>query len=212
MCCKIGKYYVSSHIVLSYVISYTISYVQCSTYINSRGVALIKALIKLLQISALTWYQSLSTLIRYFYSLLQILLITAIPALLFFYVADLSLCCLHVLLSLLHIILCLLDMLNRHLLSFKGILHQGKLPSSQVFFNWLFLLFSVTVLAIDHTASAAAGINVNSSPLNSFSPVPGLTTATNTAMAPFTTTVALIPLSNTQQVINLKLTNTNNFF
>jgi hypothetical protein len=31
-------------------------------------------------------------------------------------------------------------------------------------------------------------------------------------MAPFTTTVALIPLSNTQQVINLKLTNTNNFF
>jgi uncharacterized membrane protein YidH (DUF202 family) len=104
MCYKIGKYYVSSRIVLSYVISYTISYVQCPTYINSRGVTLIKALIKLLQISALTWYQNLSTLNRFFYSLLHILLITAIPAFLFFYAADLSLCYLPILLSLLHII------------------------------------------------------------------------------------------------------------
>ena len=87
MCCKIEKYYISSCIVLSYVISYTISYIQCPTYINSRGVTLIKALIKLLQISALTWYQNLSTLNRFFYSLLHILLITAIPAFLFF------LCC-----------------------------------------------------------------------------------------------------------------------
>jgi len=57
---------------------------QCGTYINSKGAALIKALTKLLQIFALTWYQSLSTLNRFFYSLLQILLIAAIPALLFF--------------------------------------------------------------------------------------------------------------------------------
>jgi len=106
----------------------------------------------------------------------------------------------------------LLDLLSRHLLSVKGVLHQGKLPSSQVFFNRLFLLFSVTVVAIDHTTSVAAGINVNSSPRNSFSLVPRLTTATNIAMAPSTTTAALIPLSNTQQVINLKLANTNYLF
>ena len=61
MCCKIGnvttrKYYVSSYIVLSCVTSYTITYIQCPTYINSRGVVLIKALTKLLQISALTVY------------------------------------------------------------------------------------------------------------------------------------------------------------
>jgi len=54
MCCKIKKYYVSSCIALSCVIGYTISYVQCRTYINSRGAALIKVLTKLLQIFALT--------------------------------------------------------------------------------------------------------------------------------------------------------------
>ena len=41
MCCKIGKYYVSSCIALSCVIGYTIPFVQCPTYINSRGAALI---------------------------------------------------------------------------------------------------------------------------------------------------------------------------
>jgi len=58
MCCKIEnvttkKYYVSSYIVLSCVIDYTIIYVQCPTYIN-KGAVLIKILTKLLQISTLT--------------------------------------------------------------------------------------------------------------------------------------------------------------
>jgi len=60
--------------------------------------------------------------------------------------------------------------------------------------------------------SVATSINVNPSSPNSFSPVPGLTTATNTAMAHFVATTALIPLSNTQHVINLKLTNNNYLF
>jgi len=65
---------------------------------------------------------------------------------------------------------------------------------------------------MDPTASVAADINVSSLPPNSFSLVPGLTTATNTAMAPSAATTTLILLSNTQQVINLKLTNTNYLF
>jgi hypothetical protein len=65
---------------------------------------------------------------------------------------------------------------------------------------------------MDHTVSTAAGINVSPSSPNSSSPVPGLTTATNTAMAPSAATTVLIPLSNTQQVINLKLTNNNYLF
>jgi hypothetical protein len=47
---------------------------------------------------------------------------------------------------------------------------------------------------------------------NSFSLVPGLTIATNTAMTPSAAIAKLIPLSNTQQVINFKLTNNNYLF
>ena len=65
---------------------------------------------------------------------------------------------------------------------------------------------------MDHTTSAAAGMNVSFSPPNCFSLVPGLTTLTNTTTAPSAVTAALIPLSNTQQVINFKLTNTNYLF
>jgi len=71
---------------------------------------------------------------------------------------------------------------------------------------------SITIVVMDPTASVAADINVSSLPPNSFSLVPGLTTATNTAMAPSAATTTLILLSNTQQVINLKLTNTNYLF
>ena len=62
---------------------------------------------------------------------------------------------------------------------------------------------------MDHTVSTAATINVSLCSPNSSSLVFGLTTATNTVMAPFVATTVLIPLSNTEQVINLKLTNNN---
>jgi hypothetical protein len=65
---------------------------------------------------------------------------------------------------------------------------------------------------MDHTVSTTAGINVSPSSPNSSCPVPGLTTTTNTAMAPSAATTVPIPLSNTQQVINLKLTNNNYLF
>jgi len=65
---------------------------------------------------------------------------------------------------------------------------------------------------MDHTVSTATDINVSPSSPNSSSPVPGLTTTTNTVMAPSAATAVLIPLSNTQQVINLKLTNNNYLF
>jgi len=73
-------------------------------------------------------------------------------------------------------------------------------------------LFSVTVTVIDPSVSVAADINVSPSSPNSFSHVPGLTTTTNTTMAPSVATVALLLFFNTQQVINLKLINNNNLF
>ena len=66
------------------------------------------------------------------------------------------------------------------------------------FFNWLLPLFSAIVIVMDHKVSAATGINVSLSSPNSSSLVPGLTTTTNTAMAPSATIAMLIPLSNTQ--------------
>jgi len=64
---------------------------------------------------------------------------------------------------------------------------------------------------MDQLVSVVAGINVSSPSPNSFSLVPGLTTATNTTMTP-SAIITLIPLSNTQQVINLKLNNNNYLF
>jgi len=65
---------------------------------------------------------------------------------------------------------------------------------------------------MDLSASVVVGINVSPSSPTSFSLVPGLTIATNTTMTPSAVTTTLIPLSNTQQVINLKLANNNYLF
>jgi len=65
---------------------------------------------------------------------------------------------------------------------------------------------------MDHTVTTTAGINVSSSSSNSSSSVLGLTTASDTAMTPSAATSVLITLSNTQQVIYLKLTNIDYLF
>ena len=63
---------------------------------------------------------------------------------------------------------------------------------------------------MDPSVVAAAGINVSSS-----SPITNDKISSpniNVVMLPFAATAAIIPLSNTQQVINLKLTNSNYMF
>ena len=65
---------------------------------------------------------------------------------------------------------------------------------------------------MDPSVITTAGINISPFYPSSFSSIPGMTTTINLAINPFVAITTIIPLSNTQHVINLKLTNTNYLF